>query len=82
MATTGSAPSHLYSRCLLHKHNPTEKTDGKKKEGRRSKESKTAIMLISEERRVMMICGGEGEGEHGHVTGALPTLCPAKRAAR
>jgi hypothetical protein len=62
MATTGSAPSHLYSRCLLHKHNPTEKTDGKEKEGRRSKESKTAIMLISEERRVMMICGGEGEG--------------------
>jgi hypothetical protein len=29
MARTSSAPSHLYSRCLLH--NPTEKTDGEKR---------------------------------------------------
>jgi hypothetical protein len=42
-------------------------------------------MLVSEERKKGDddIGGGEEEGgAHGHVTGALPTLCPAKKAAR
>jgi hypothetical protein len=45
MATRGSAPSPLYSPCLLR--SPTAKTGA----GKKSEEKDDCMMLISEERR-------------------------------
>jgi hypothetical protein len=68
MARTSSAPSHLYSRCLLH--NPTEKTDGEKRVEEEERRRCDADMEVRE----------RGGARSRDRSAAHPFLCQKGRA--